>query len=220
MTTTASGHHWSSRPDCHSLNCPGSPYDLGYPCYRSWVFCHGSGTSRFGELFRRVRLSSILSLPQMKRDNTCPAAGWRQPAAGVSFRGQRHCSWHIYTATEIASTSVIPAKAGIHKNPGFPRIKYGAGLVKPGMTNQDNAYVVMYSCSVQELGNPEKCACRGQSFARKNHNMPSAGSGPWVRISKPLGIGHEGPRRTESSRASPVMAGSFTRASVRNSFFT
>ncbi len=42
---------------------------------------------------------------------------------------------HLYTATEIASTSVIPAKAGIHKNPGF--------RVKPGMTNQDNAYVVM-----------------------------------------------------------------------------
>jgi hypothetical protein len=30
---------------------------------------------------------------------------------------------------------VIPAKAGIQENTGFPRIKYGAGLVKPGMTN-------------------------------------------------------------------------------------
>ena len=30
---------------------------------------------------------------------------------------------------------VIPAKAGIQKSTGFPRIKYGAGLVKPGMTN-------------------------------------------------------------------------------------
>ena len=31
---------------------------------------------------------------------------------------------------------VIPAQAGIHlrTKPGFPRIKYGAGLVKPGMT--------------------------------------------------------------------------------------
>ncbi len=40
-------------------------------------------------------------------------------------------------ATEIASTSVIPAKAGIHKNSGF--------RVKPGMTTQDKPYVVMYS---------------------------------------------------------------------------
>jgi hypothetical protein len=32
---------------------------------------------------------------------------------------------------------VIPAKAGIQfRNTGFPRIKYGAGLVKPGMTNK------------------------------------------------------------------------------------
>jgi len=31
--------------------------------------------------------------------------------------------------------NVIPAKAGIQENTGFPRIKYGAGLVKPGMTN-------------------------------------------------------------------------------------
>jgi hypothetical protein len=30
----------------------------------------------------------------------------------------------------------IFAKAGIQKNTGFPRIMYGAGLVKPGMTNR------------------------------------------------------------------------------------
>ena len=40
-----------------------------------------------------------------------------------------------YTATSIAAKDVIPAKAGIQKSTGFPRIKYGAGLVKPGMTN-------------------------------------------------------------------------------------
>ncbi len=62
------------------------------------------------------------------------------------------CCPPLYTATEIASTSVIPAKAGIHQNPGFPRIKYGAGLVKPGMTNQDNAYVVMYNPRDPALG--------------------------------------------------------------------
>ena len=50
-------------------------------------------------------------------------------------------------ATLIRSDIVIPAKAGIQKkprsplspikasNPGFPRINYGAGLVKPGMVN-------------------------------------------------------------------------------------
>jgi hypothetical protein len=37
----------------------------------------------------------------------------------------------------INSEVVIPAKAGIQRrNTGFPRIKYGAGSVKPGMTNK------------------------------------------------------------------------------------
>jgi len=51
----------------------------------------------------------------------------------------------LHTASYITSTRVIPAKAGIQppaheglcpggKNTGSPRIKYGAGLVKPGMT--------------------------------------------------------------------------------------
>ncbi len=35
----------------------------------------------------------------------------------------------------INSEIVIPAEAGIQlRNTGFPRIKYGAGSVKPGMT--------------------------------------------------------------------------------------
>jgi len=35
----------------------------------------------------------------------------------------------------ISGIGVIPAEAGIqNKSTGFPRIKYGAGLVKPGMT--------------------------------------------------------------------------------------
>ena len=39
--------------------------------------------------------------------------------------------------TFIYPKPVIPAKAGIQiKKTGFPRIKYGAGLVKPGMTNK------------------------------------------------------------------------------------
>jgi hypothetical protein len=50
----------------------------------------------------------------------------------------------LYTASLITAEHVIPAKAGIQENTGFPRIKYPvsstgqakAGLVKPGMTNQ------------------------------------------------------------------------------------
>jgi hypothetical protein len=43
----------------------------------------------------------------------------------------------ILTLLYINSEAVIPAKARIHPgNAGFPRIKYGAGLVKPGMTNK------------------------------------------------------------------------------------
>jgi len=42
----------------------------------------------------------------------------------------------IYTATLTTAKIVIPAKAGIQRNTGFPRIKYGAGLVKPGMTER------------------------------------------------------------------------------------
>jgi len=34
-----------------------------------------------------------------------------------------------------------PAKARIQStNTGFPRIKYGAGLVKPGMTNKEKNF--------------------------------------------------------------------------------
>jgi len=39
------------------------------------------------------------------------------------------------TASLISTEHVIPAKVGIQENTGFPRIKYGAGSIKPGMTN-------------------------------------------------------------------------------------
>ena len=42
----------------------------------------------------------------------------------------------LYTASLITAEHVIPAKAGIQENTGFPRIKYGASLIKPGMTNR------------------------------------------------------------------------------------
>ena len=45
----------------------------------------------------------------------------------------------------INSEVVIPAKAGIQfKNNGFPRIKYGAGLIKPGMTNRGKGFLTHY----------------------------------------------------------------------------
>ena len=40
----------------------------------------------------------------------------------------------IDVAAGTTAKIVIPAKAGIQRNTGFPRIKYGAGLIKPGMT--------------------------------------------------------------------------------------
>jgi len=46
------------------------------------------------------------------------------------------------TLLYINAEGVIPAKAGIqHRNTGFPRIKYGAGLVKPGMTGNGKGFI-------------------------------------------------------------------------------
>jgi hypothetical protein len=46
----------------------------------------------------------------------------------------------------INSETVIPAKAGIQlTNTGFPRIKYGAGLVKPGMTIKVKGLLTQYT---------------------------------------------------------------------------
>jgi len=44
----------------------------------------------------------------------------------------------------INYSGVIPAKAGIQpRNNGFPRIKYGAGLVKPGMTSKGKGFMTL-----------------------------------------------------------------------------
>jgi hypothetical protein len=48
----------------------------------------------------------------------------------------------ILTLLYINSEVVIPAKAGIQfKNNGFPRVKHGAGFVKPGMTNNGKGFL-------------------------------------------------------------------------------
>jgi len=59
-------------------------------------------------------------------------------------------TWHAnvvnLTLLYINFEVVIPAKAGIQsKNTGFPRIKYGAGSVKPGMTNKAKIFLNHYT---------------------------------------------------------------------------
>jgi hypothetical protein len=50
------------------------------------------------------------------------------------------------TLLYVSSEAVIPAKAGIQfKNTGFPRVKHGAGLVKPGMTIKVKELLTQYS---------------------------------------------------------------------------
>jgi len=52
----------------------------------------------------------------------------------------------------INSETVIPAKAGIQlANTGFPRIKYGAGLVKPGMTIKVKGLLTQYTWKVRSI---------------------------------------------------------------------
>jgi hypothetical protein len=60
----------------------------------------------------------------------------------------------LYIETLIKAYLVIHAKAGIQKKPGFPRIKYGAGFVKPGMT----VFVLFLICltTVSTLANERK----------------------------------------------------------------
>jgi len=46
------------------------------------------------------------------------------------------------TLLYISAETVIPAKAGIQpRNTGFPRIEYGAGSVKPGITNKGERFL-------------------------------------------------------------------------------
>jgi hypothetical protein len=58
----------------------------------------------------------------------------KEPEGSMPSYG-RHKNGESHTPALIAAMSVVPAKAGIQKNIGFPRIKYGAGSVRPGMTN-------------------------------------------------------------------------------------
>jgi len=52
------------------------------------------------------------------------------------------------------SSYVIPVRAGIQYYqvfPGFPRIGYGAGLVKPGMTNRGVLQVLKCALKTEQL---------------------------------------------------------------------
>jgi hypothetical protein len=54
------------------------------------------------------------------------------------------------TLLYIDSKAVIPAKAGIQlRNTRFPRIKYGAGLVKPGMRNKEKEFMIQYTRTLE-----------------------------------------------------------------------
>jgi hypothetical protein len=53
------------------------------------------------------------------------------------------------TLLHISYEPVNPVKAGIQfRITGFPRIKYGAGLAKPGMTIKVNGPLTQYSTNV------------------------------------------------------------------------
>ena len=62
-----------------------------------------------------------------------------------------HASYQVRGKLQQES-SVVPAKAGNHyfKNTGFPRIKYGAGSVKPRMTNR----IRLMSPCIKQLEKP------------------------------------------------------------------
>ncbi len=99
----------------------------------SWLMAHG-GRKRGSEDKATTECGTPRGYPNTQRVSECGITEHvAVPRRGVTDSGPAPS---LYTAIEIASTSVIPAKAGIHKNPGF--------RVKPGMTNQDKAYVVMY----------------------------------------------------------------------------
>jgi len=87
----------------------------------------------------------ISSFPCFHRGRLCEACAGFDPVAGIQKK-----PW----------SPLAPPKAG---KPGFPRIKYGAGLVKPGMTN---CIRVMSSCTIIAFVMVQVCATqsRGATF--------------------------------------------------------
>jgi hypothetical protein len=71
---------------------------------------------------------------------------WSFPGRLISQnKGEKSSVVHS-TLLYINSEAVIPAKTGIQlTNTGFPRIKYGASLVKPGMTIEVKGLLRQYS---------------------------------------------------------------------------
>jgi len=66
----------------------------------------------------------------------------------------------VIPAPAFAGASLSPRRrgAGIQpRNTGFPRIKYGAGLVKPGMTNKGKRFLNHYNTSLVVLKNKLFC---------------------------------------------------------------
>jgi hypothetical protein len=79
----------------------------------------------------------------------CPPPQKSSPSFPISLpiaKGDQPSSVVRPTLLYISSQAVIPAKAGIQSgNTGFPRIKYGAGLVKPGMTIKVKGLLTQYT---------------------------------------------------------------------------
>jgi len=76
------------------------------------------------------------------------------------------------TLLDMIPEAVVPAKAGIQttflrrqetiiQESGFPRIKYGAGLVKPGMTNCIRLMASCIKCNCEKLRTPHSAFQRG-----------------------------------------------------------
>ncbi len=101
----------------------------------------------------------------MERSEAGIAAGLRRAVSAsckrVSSPTGRHLCTHL--CEEPKKCDVIPAEAGIQtKMTGFPRIKCGAGSVKPGMTNKAKGILGHYTSSVSSPAGRGTLRLRGR----------------------------------------------------------
>ena len=101
----------------------------------------------------------------VERSEAGIAAGLRRAVSAsckrVSSPTGRHLCTHL--CEEPKKCDVIPAEAGIQtKMTGFPRIKCGAGSVKPGMTNKAKGILGHYTSSVSSPAGRGTLRLRGR----------------------------------------------------------
>jgi len=63
----------------------------------------------------------------------------------MDYANEIRPTWFVIQSDINLSRDVIPAKPGIQEDTGFPRVKHGASLVKPEMTNYRG---LMWSCII------------------------------------------------------------------------